>query len=154
MIPLFRPSCSEKEIQYVTETLRSGWWGQGDKVNIFEKMFAEFVGTRYAVAVNSATAALHLSLKVHDIYENEIIVPALTFISTALVGLYEKCTIVFADIDEKTLCLDWKDVKSKITTKTKAIIPVWYGGYVSHPDIPLKPLIIEDCSHAVGNKKA
>jgi perosamine synthetase len=154
MLPLFKPSCSELEIRNVSEVLKSGWWGLGPKTEEFEKRFAAYVGVKYAVGVNSATAALDLALKAHDIKDGEIIVPALTFVSTALVGLYNDCKIVFADIDEETLCIDMEDVVRKTTKNTKAIIPVWYGGRVINLfgkwDIP----IIEDCAHAAGSKGA
>jgi perosamine synthetase len=158
MIPLLKPSCSELEIRYITETLRSGWWGMGQKVEEFEGKFAELVGVKYAVAVNSATSALDLAIKAHGITDGEIIVPALTFVSTALAGIYNGCKIVFADIDEDTLCIDWTDVSKKITKDTKAIIPVWYGGLVPYRPSwtwTLDPIVlIEDCSHAAGNPLA
>ena len=162
LIPIFKPSVSQKEIDYVTEVLKSGWWGMGPKTIEFEQKFAEKVGTKYAVAVNSATSALDLALKAHNIEGGEIIVPALTFVSTGLAALYNNCKVVFADVDEETLCIDWKDVERKITKDTKAIIPVWYGGIVNPTQIyngpyalgPDTPLIIEDCAHAAGNKSA
>src|SRR3990167_228920 len=125
LIPLFKPSVSQKEIDYVTEVLKSGWWGLGNKTGELERKFAEYVGAKYAVGVNSATSALDLALKAHEIKDGEIIVPALTFVSTALVALYNNCKVVFADIDEETLCIEWNDVRKKITDKTKAIIPIW-----------------------------
>jgi len=155
LIPLFEPSCSELEIKYVNEVLRSKWWGLGRKTEEFERKFAEYVGAKYAVGVNSATAALDLALKAHDIKDGEIIVPALTFVSTALVALYNNCKVIFADIDEETLCIDWKDVEKKVTNKTKAIIPVHYGGKDSRLSYAIKKhgiIVIEDCAHATGNK--
>lgn len=158
MIPLLKPSVSDKEIQYITETLKSGWWGLGPKTEEFEKKFAESVGVRYAVGVNSATAALDLAMKAHGITDGEIIVPALTFVSTGLVGLYNGCKVVFADVKED-LNIDWDDVRKKVTPKTKAIIPVHYSGrYTKTPiwvndamhQLPM-PLIIEDAAHASGN---
>lgn len=158
MIPLLKPSVSDKEIQYITETLKSGWWGLGPKTEEFEKKFAEYVGVKYAVGVNSATTALDLALKAHDVKDGEIIVPALTFVSTGLVGLYNNCKVVFADINPDTLCIDWADVENKITPNTKAIIPVHYAGrYCKEPIFlkpriqPSMPIIIEDAAHAAGN---
>lgn len=160
MIPLFKPSVSEKEISNVTEVLKSGWWGMGPKVAEFEEKFAKKMGVKYAVAVNSATEALHLACVAHGIGEgDEVIVPALTFVSTALAPLYCGAEIVFADINEDTLCIDWWDVEKKITKKTKAIIPVHYSGknalsgyksavQAKYPDI----VIIEDCAHAAGSR--
>lgn len=152
MIPLFKPSVSQKEIDNVTEVLRSGWWGLGPKVAEFEAKFAEKVGAKYAVALNSATAALDLALKVKGINEGEVIVPALTFVSDALAVLYNNCKVVFADIDEKTLCIDWTDVRRKMTKNTKAVIAVNYAGKDSGIPVGFMSFVIEDCSHAAGSK--
>ena len=157
MIPLFRPSMGDKEIAYVTETMKSGWIGLGPKTALFEKNFASFVGVKYAVALNSATTALDLALKVHGVTNGDVILPALTFISTGLAALYNNNKVVFADINPDTLCIDWNDAKSKITDNTKAIIPVHYAGrYCDEPtfDRLLPPLIIEDAAHASGNMMA
>lgn len=161
VIPIFRPDMGEKEIEYVTDVMKSGWIGLGPKTAEFEKKFAAFVGAKYAVALNSATAALDLAVKAYNIHDAEVIVPALTFISTALAPLYNGNKVVFADIDEETLCIDWNDVKRKINKKTRLIIPVWYGGTVVEPpmlDDIYSPNynieIIEDAAHATGNKMA
>lgn len=159
VIPLLKPSCSQEEIDRVTEVLKSGWWGLGGVTEQFEKEFAEKIGVKYAVAIDNCTDALELALRVHGIEEgDEVIVPALTFASTALVALHLGCKIVFADIDEKTLCIDWDDVIRKITPRTKAIVPVHYGGnsafdkerFISYQENP-RITIIEDCAHACGN---
>ena len=152
MIPIFKPSVSQLEIDNVTEVLKSGWWGMGPKVAEFEKKFAERVGTKYAVAVDSCTNALHLALAAHDIKDGEVIIPALTFVSTGLAGLYNNCKIVFADIDEETLCIDWGDVFDKTTAHTQAVIPVHYGGQNANQYTNgWGGLIIEDAAHAMGN---
>lgn len=158
LIPLFQPSVTDKEIQYVTEVLKSGWWGLGPKTLEFEKKFAEFVGVKYAVALNSCTAALDLALKVHNVKDGEVIMPALTFVSDGLAALWNNNKVVFADIDEETLCIDMKDVIDKQTDKTLAVIPVHYGGTNANKTdaigrlLPFKIKTIEDCAHAVGNK--
>lgn len=155
VIPLFKPSYTQKEIDAVAKVMRSGWIGLGPVTAEFEKKFAEFVGVKYAVAVSSATAALDLAIKAHDIHDAEVIVPALTFVSTGLAPLYNNNKVVFADIDENTLCIDWEDVKRKITPKTKAIIPVWYGGKTTPiPKLRDDIVIIEDAAHASGNHDA
>lgn len=153
-IKLLGPSVSEQELEAVRKVLESGWWGLGPVTEQFEKEFSDFVGAKYAVAVNSCTAALHLALKVLD-RKGKVIVPAFTFVSTAAVAIYEGCEVVFADIDEQTYCLDPKDVERKIDKDTIAIIPVHYAGHLADMDYGTEDItIIEDCAHAAGTKGA
>lgn len=154
MIPLFRPSCTDLEVRYVTEALRSGWWGMGPRTAEFEERFADRVAAHYAVAVNSGSAALLLALEGLGATGGEVIVPALTFASTALSALHAGNRVVFADVDEDTLCLDWADAAAKVTGETKAVIPVWYGGSVSLRHLDLGVPAIEDCAHAAGTPEA
>jgi perosamine synthetase len=146
---------TQEEIDAVAEVLRSGWIGLGPKTAEFEVKFAEFVGTRYAVAVNSCTAALDLALKLLDVnHGHEVIVPTMTFVSTAHCVAYRLAMPVFADVDRHTLALDLDDVRRKITSRTRAIIPVHYSGRPVDLDA-LKEIaggipIIEDCAHATG----
>lgn len=156
-IHLFRPVISEAAIEAVSQVLRSGWTGLGPKTAQFEKDFANYVGARYCVGVNSCTSALHLALHVLDLDEgDEVISTPLTFVSTNHAILYEGATPVFADVQKGYPNIDPDDVEKKITFKTRAIIAVHYGG---HPcdlerlqeisrtyNIP----IIEDCAHAAG----
>lgn len=160
MIPVFKPYINKQEVLAELEKIfDSGWIGLGPKVIEFEEMFAKYIGVKYAVAVNSCTAALHLANVVLGVKEgDEVIVPSLTFVSTALSALYCKATVVFADIDEETLCIDPDDVKRKMNSKTKAIIPVHYGGHACamYPLFVLAEdydvLIIEDVAHGCGGK--
>jgi len=155
-IPLFTPHVGEEEINAVTEVLRSKWWGLGPKTQEFENRFASYIGSKYAIALNSATAGLHLSLKVLNITSGEILVPAITFISTALAADYNNCTPVFVDVNEDTLTMDIEDLKRKITKKSKAIIPVHYGGHPCDMDEinqiakEHNLFVIEDAAHASG----
>ena len=157
MIPVFRPSMGEEEIRAIEEVLNSGWIGLGPKTKQFEEEFAKYIGVKHAVAVNSATAALHLSLVSLDINAGEVIVPAITFVSTALAANYVGAKPVFADVEEDTLNISVENIKKKITNKTKAIIPVHYGGYPCKMD-EINELaekhdikVIEDASHACGS---
>lgn len=156
-VHLFRPAISESAIEAVAEVLRSGWTGLGPKTEQFEKQFADYVGTKYCVGVNSCTSALHLSLRLLDIKEgDEVISTAFTFVSTNHAILYERAIPVFADVEKDYPNIDPNDVERKITPKTRAIIAVHYGGQpcdlghlhkLSHTyNIP----IIEDCAHAAG----
>src|ERR1700690_3008258 len=106
-IPLFRPFMGREEEQAVVKTLRSGWLALGPKTEEFERKFAEYVGSKYAVGLNSATAALHLAVIVSGVKRgDEVIVPALTFASTAEAVLMAGATPVFADVDPRTLNID------------------------------------------------
>lgn len=155
-IPVFRPFSGEEEIEAVAEVLRSGWWGQGPKTVAFEKQFAEFVGAKYAVSVNSATAALHLALMVAGVEGGEVISTPMTFVSTNHAIIYNNATPVFADIQPDTLNIDPDDIERKITPKTRAIIAVHYGGYPAdieriHAIAAAHNLVvIEDAAHAAG----
>lgn len=129
-IPFFRPSISEAEIDAVTQCLRSGWLTSGPNCRAFEEEFAATIGSGvHAVAVNSATAALHLGLEALGIGAgDEVILPTLTFTATAEVVRYLQATPVLIDIDPDTLCLTPETVAQAITPRTKAIIPVHFAG--------------------------
>jgi len=155
MIQVFKPSMTQEEVDAVADVLRSGWIGLGPKTAEFEQRFAEFVGAAFAVAVNSCTAALDLALKLLDVsHGHEVIVPTMTFVSTAHCVAYRQAMPVFADVDPQTLSIDLNDVRCKITNRTRAIIPVHYSGRPIDMDA-LKEVaggipIIEDCAHAAG----
>ena len=157
MIPVFRPSVSAAEIEAVTRVLESGWWGSGPEVAKFEDEFAAYIGVKYAVALNSCTAALHLAGALMDLPAgSEIITSPITFISSAYIADYNDCKIVFADVDPETMNLDPEDVERKITPDTKAIMAIHYGGrscdmatlrcIADEHDL----FLIEDCAHATG----
>ncbi len=150
MIPVLRPTIDEQTKKELLEVLDSGWWGFGPKTLEFEKKFAEYVGAKYCVGMNSGTSALDLCLKVYDIKGGELITTAMTFVSDAIVGEWNNMDVTFADIDPRTLCLDPKTLV--ITPETKAIIPVDSHGRLA--DIKgirekFKGLIIEDAAHAM-----
>jgi len=146
---------AQGEIDAVTEVMRSGWIGLGPKTAEFEKRFAAYVGTDYAVGVNSCTAALDLAVKLLGVTRgHEVIVPTMTFVSTAHVVAYNLATPIFADVDPVTLTLDLEDVRRKLTARTRAIIPVHYSGRPMDMEA-LKQVadgipVIEDCAHAAG----
>ncbi len=129
-IPLFKIYWDEDDVKAVSDSVRQGMnWAAGPNIGEFEKKLAEYLGVKYVVAFNSGTSALHAVLIAHGIGEgDEVIVPSFTFIATANAVLMVKAKPVFADIEEERYGLDPKDVKKKITSKTKAIIPVHYGG--------------------------
>ena len=127
-IPIAKPFFSEKTIKDVAEVLRSGYIRQGPKTKEFEERFRKRVGARYAYAVNSGTAALHIAYL--SILEpgDEVIVPAFTFFATASTVIYSNGKPVFTDIDLETFIIDSEDVKEKITKRTRAIAPVHLFG--------------------------
>lgn len=160
MIPVFRPKINKEEIlQELGKVFDSGWIGLGPKTAEFEEKFANYIGVKYAVGVNSATAALHLACYVLGLKEGtDVIVPSMTFVSTALAPLYCGAAPVFADIEEDTLCIDPIDIEKKVTFKTKAIIPVHYGGHACRMDKIIEIAnkhnlwVIEDAAHGCGGK--
>jgi perosamine synthetase len=160
VIPVFKPKMNTKKILSELEVIMdSGWIGLGPKTMEFEQKFADYIGVKYAVGVNSATSALHLSVHALNLAPgDEVIVPSMTFASTGLAVLYAGATPVFADILPDTLCLDPDDIVRKITDKTKAIIPVHFGGHSCLMDEILnianaKNLaVIEDNAHGCGGK--
>ena len=155
-IPFHIPAIGEDEIRSVVETLESGWLTTGRKVKSFEDDFARYVGSKHAVAVNSGTAALHLALDAIGIREgDEVIVPAMTFAATAEVVLYFKAQPILVDCQRDTLNLDPTQIDAAITSKTKAIIPVHFGGQPCEMDQILDIAkkhnlrVIEDAAHAL-----
>jgi perosamine synthetase len=128
------PSIGEDEIKEVVETLRSGWLTTGAKTKRFEEEFAEYVGAKHAIAVNSGTAALHLALDAIGLERgDEVIVPTTTFAATAEVVIYFNARPVLVDIDSRTLNIDPVKLETKVEelkakgSKLKAIIPVHFA---------------------------
>ncbi len=157
MIPLFKPSLGKEEEIAVVKTLRSGWLGNGPQSAELEAKLSQLTHTKYAVALNSATAALHLSLLTTIKPGDEVISSSLTFVAASQAVLLAGGRIVFCDCDPETLSTDTRDAVKKITPRTKAVIVTHYGGYPAD----LKPLVkicraknialIEDCAHAAGS---
>jgi len=143
-IPLFKIYWDEQDVGKVSEAIRRGmYWATGPDVQEFEARIAQYVGTSYAVTFNSGTSALHAVLVACGIgREDEVIVPSFTFIATANAPLFVGAKPVFAEVEEKTYGLDPEDVERKITPKTKAIMPVHYGG---------SPCLIEEVKQ-IANK--
>src|SRR5208283_4536830 len=121
-LPFYRPTIEDAEVAEVVESLRSGWITTGPKVAKFEALFRERLRAPEAIAVNSATGGLHLSVAVLDLKPgDEVIVPSLTWTATANVVELSGARPVFADVDAATLCLDPDDVARRITPRTRAI---------------------------------
>ena len=152
------PVHDEREREALLEVLESGQWFFGEKVKAFEAAYAEFQGTQYCVTCNSGTAAAEIILQALEIGPgDEVLVPPYTFIATASAVLRVGATPVFVDVDE-TWCLDVEGVEEAITSRTKAIMPVHFGGRICDMDrlseiaerhnLP----IIEDACHCWGGR--
>lgn len=157
-IPLFLPKLSQEDKKDITSSLRTNIFSGGPKIEKFESNFSSYVGSKFSIAVSSATAALHLSLLSLGIGKNdEVIVPDITFVATANAVFLANAKPILADIDN-SMNISPDSIKSQITKKTKAIIPVHFGGVPCNmrkikkiaSDHDLK--IIEDCAHAIGAK--
>src|SRR6202012_1191091 len=135
-IPISRPHIGSREKELVLDALDSGWVSSiGKYIDEFETNFARYCGTEYALAVNNGTAGLHLALATLGLHPgDEVIVPDLTFVATANAVAYTGATPVLADIDPDTLCIDPASVKSLITARTKAILPVHLYGHPADMD--------------------
>jgi dTDP-4-amino-4,6-dideoxygalactose transaminase len=129
-IPLSRPYLDEREEELVLEVLRSGQLSLGPAISRFEELFAERVGARYAAAVSSGTAGLHLGVRLAGVGAgDEVITSPYSFVASANCAIYEGAMPVFADIDPDTLNLDPAAVEAAVTERTKAIVPVDVFGY-------------------------
>jgi len=157
-IRLFKPSFGIEELEAVKDVFDRSWVGIGPKVNDFEKKWEQHLGCKEAIALNSATAALHLALAVFRFPEGKkVLVPSMTFSSTASAVLYNRLIPVFVDSDPVTLGIDLNDLEKKYDKNCVAVLPVHYGG---HP-VPMEKLvpwarehnlkIIEDCAHTTGS---
>jgi len=154
-LPFHKASIGEKEIGEAVDSLMSGWITTGPKTKKFEEEFTRRVGAEYGVAVNSCTAAMHLALAAIGIKEgDEVVVPVMTFTATAEVIAYFKATPIFVDCDPDTLLMDVGSLEKKITPKTRAIMPVHYGGQSCDVDAILEIArrhnlkVIWDAAHA------
>ena len=157
-IPISEPSIGEKEIEYVTDAVKSGWVSSlGKYIDKFEENFASYCGVKYAVATSNGTTGLHLALVALGVKcGDEVIIPDLTFIATASAVKYIGAKVVTVDIDEDNLCISPDAIKKAITPKTKAIIPVHLYGHPAQMDEINKIaneynlLVIEDAAEAHG----
>lgn len=153
------PAIGEEELAEVLDTIKSGWLGTGPKTGRFEREFAEYLNVKHCVAVSSCTAALHLSMLAAGIKPgDEVIVPAMTFCSTANAVIHAGAKPVFADIELPGMTIDPSDVKKKITPKTRAILPVHFHGRPADMDA-LRSLadrhkltLIDDAAHAIESR--
>jgi dTDP-4-amino-4,6-dideoxygalactose transaminase len=158
-VPFHRASVGEEEALAVCEVIRSGWLTMGPKTFEFEKEFAKYVGAQDAIAVSTGTAALHLALEAAGVRAgDEVLLPTTTFTATAEAVIYLGARPVLVDVDPVTMNLDPEDAARRITPRTKAIIPVHFGGQPCDMD-ELQALarahhlrVIEDAAHALPSE--
>lgn len=157
-IPFCRHSIDEDEAREVVETLQSDWLTTGPKTKQFEQDFASYIGCQHAVAVNSCTAALHLALLANGIGPgDEVITTPLTFCATAEAIEYCGARPIFVDVDANSFNIDGNLIESKITARTKCILPVHYGGIpcdlraIYELAERYNLVVVEDAAHAVGS---
>ncbi|MBN1688270.1 MAG: DegT/DnrJ/EryC1/StrS aminotransferase family protein [Candidatus Omnitrophica bacterium] len=153
------PIIEQAEIDEVVASMKSCWIGTGPKVHQFEQMFGEYKGCRHAIALNSCTAALHLSMLSIGIEPgDEVIVPSMTFAATANAVIHAGGKPVFADCLKNAMTIDPEDVRRKVTPKTKAIIPIHFAGRMCDMDAIMQIAkeknikVIEDCAHAIESE--
>ena len=156
-IRLFRPDLGEEELLSIKDSFENAWIGLGPKVSEFENKWSDYLGCKSSVGVNSATAALHLAVSAFRFPEGKkVLVPSITFASTAFAPVYNNLEPVFVDVDSETISISLDDLEKKYTKDCVAVIPVHFGG---HPALMDKILefanshnlkIIEDCAHTIG----
>jgi dTDP-4-amino-4,6-dideoxygalactose transaminase len=155
-IPFHAASVGEDEALAAADVIRSGWLTMGPKTIEFEQNFASYVGARHAIGVSSCTAALHLSLEAVGLQQgDEVLVPTTTFTATAEVVVYFKAIPVLVDVDPITLCIDPEEARKKVTSRTRAILPVHFAGQPCDMD-RIQQLaashslhVIEDAAHSL-----
>ena len=153
------PKIEQEEIDEVVECLKSGWIGTGPRVNEFENAFCGYIGSKYAIALNSCTAALHLSMLISDVsIGDEVITTPMTFAATANAILHAGAKPIFVDVEKDSMNIDPSLIEKAISPKTKAILPVHFAGRPCNMDHIMEIaqknnlLVIEDAAHAVEAK--
>ena len=156
-LSVLRPVGGDEELESLRESIESGWWSKGPKVSALEKQFAEMVGAKYAVAVPSATHGQDLVIKAMNIKDCDIINPTMSFITTAVVPLWNNCTTNIVDVRREDLNICPDDVKKNLKANTNALIAVNYSGVLA----PIEEIrkfydgfILEDCAHSCYTKGA
>jgi len=153
------PAIEQPEIDEVVECLKSGWIGTGPRVHKFENSFRDYIGSKYAIALNSCTAALHLSMLVSGVSAgDEVITTPMTFAATGNAILHTGAKPVFVDVERDSMNIDPNLIEKVITPKTRAILPVHFAGRPCNMDHIMEIaqknnlLVIEDAAHAIEAK--
>jgi perosamine synthetase len=156
-IRLFKPCVGEEELANIRSVFDRAWLGLGPLVGQFEREWSEYIGAASSMGVNSATAALHLALTTYGFREGaKVLVPAITFVSTATAALYNRLEPVFVDVEPATLSISFEDLERKVSEDCVAVIPVHLGGHAVAMERLLDfskahhLAVIEDCAHCAG----
>lgn len=156
-VRLFAPHLGDDELNEIKDSFKKSWVGLGEKVAIFERDFCDYLNCKSSIAVNSATAALHLSLSVFRFPRGKkALVPDITFASTAFAPIYNGLEPVFVDVNRDDVSISVEDLEKKWDKDCVAVLPVHYGGQPAHMDeitefAKIKNLkVIEDCAHTIG----
>lgn len=156
-LPFSSPTIGEDEINEVADSMRSGWLTTGPKVQQFTDKFKSFIGAEHAVAVNSATAGLHIAYMAAGVGpEDEVLTSPMTFAATANTVIHAGAKVTFADIEKETLNISVDALKDAAGSRTKVIVPVHFAGLPCDMDPVIETakknncLIIEDAAHSVG----
>ena len=157
-IPLFKTYSDEDDVNAVTKIIKRGtFWADGPEISEFESKVADYIGVKYALAFNSGTSALHVMFLAYNIKNSEVIVPAFTFVATANAVVLAGGKPVFAETETDTFGLDVEDVRKRITSKTKAIVTIHYGGFPARDTEKLRALadeynilFLEDAAQSFG----
>lgn len=159
LFPFHQSFIGKEEIKEIVQTLNSGWLTTGPKTKLFEKNFADYIGCKHAIGLNSCTAGLHLSLVASGISSgDEVITSPITFPATTNVIVHQNAKPVFIDIEPETLNMNCAGIESKINNNTKAILPVHFAGHPCDMDTIMtlakkhNLTIIEDAAHALESK--
>lgn len=157
-VRLFKPSLGEEELNNIKDSFDRAWIGLGPKVAQFEKEWSGYIGCKSSIGLNSATAALHLALASFGFIEGKkVLVPAITFASTAFAPVYNRLEPVFVDVEEDTVSISISDLEKKYTKDCVAVMPVHFGGHPANMEkitefAESKNLkVIEDCAHTAGS---
>ncbi len=159
VIPVQRPFLGEEESNAVTQVFKTRWLGSGTRVEEFESALQEIIGVQNVITVNNGTSALHLALDVILKPGDQVIVPSLTYVATIQPIIQAGAVPIFAEIREDTLNLDPEDVSARITPRTRALLPVHFGGLACDMDALQdvigasgeKIWIVDDAAHAFGS---
>ena len=159
LLPFHQASIGEEEVKEIIQTLNSGWLTTGQKTRLFEKTFADYIGCKHAIGLNSCTSGLHLSLVVSGVSSgDEVITSPITFPATTNVIVHQNAKPVFVDVEPETLNINCSEIESKINDSTKAILPVHFAGHPCDMDAIISLAqkhnltVIEDAAHALESK--